>query len=457
MDEPKNNIPAPIGVSDRLSPDDEFTRLTGYELATASASAPPEQDNVREYDATHTDESMSGGYASVNGKMYKERSNKAVYIVLIAMTILCIAVGICSSILTGIFMRKGEKPPVIDTDGKTQQNVSAVVAARKSSIAEVYCSGLSASGIVMRRSGNNVTVLTNAHVIASYVTGEIKPSVRFYGEDGYFEANVVGYNGQYDVAVLNVVHETSYTVYDLDGSEYFSPDTDFAEGDYVVSIGNAMGMGIASYAGIISRKSELLECDELFGKSGKKVVPVSRTTAVINAGMSGCGVFDMSGRLVGLGTYRMSNSAGVDTEGGSSTDVEDTGFFTPMSVLYPIYKQIVENGNGGAVSLMGISAHKAGRSLAIGGISMPFGFDCEYRNGKLVVSSLDLGTAFTPIAKINDVVVSIGGTAVTDDICKTIGMLLRFRERANGRVLQLDMTRSGSPYPITVDVYRYAL
>ena len=215
---------------------------------------------------------MRGGYASVNGRNVRT-DNRLVWMIVALMTALCIAVGVLSSALTGYFMRRGEKPPVIDTHGDVQQNIAAVIAARKSSIAEVSCGGLKGSGIVMKREGDTVYVLTNAHVLESYVMVEQLPAVRFYGEDGFYQASVVGYDGFYDVAVLSLDHTTVHTVYNLDGSEFFSPDVKYSEGDYVVSIGNAMGMGIASYDGIISRASEMLECNELFNAGGKRPCP----------------------------------------------------------------------------------------------------------------------------------------------------------------------------------------
>lgn len=452
------NVPAPAQSDGALT----AVESNSAELAeTNRALAPTECDNmpsepvrVREYDGTRDDESLRGGYASVKGNSVFSREKKFIWLIIALMTALCIAVGVCSSVLTGYFMRKGEKPPVISTNGKIQQNIAAVVSARKSSIAEISCGGLKGSGIVMKRDGQSVYVLTNAHVIEKYVTLGSEPAVRFYGEDDYYAARVVGYDGFYDVAVVVLDHDTVFTVYDLDGSEYFSPDVEYNAGDYVVSIGNAMGMGIAAYDGIISRSSELLECDELF-TSGKKTVPVMRTTAVINAGMSGGGVFDMNGNLVGLGTYRMSNSAGVDTDGDANTDVEDTGFATPVSIFYPVYKRIMSEANGGAVGLMRVSMRRV-QSSAIGWLGMPFGFACEYRKGKLTVVGLDQGTPSKSV-QVGDVMTDIGAIPVTSDVCIAIGALLRYHGRGSGKALRLTLDRNGSAITVTYEDYRYAV
>ncbi|MCH5164848.1 MAG: trypsin-like peptidase domain-containing protein [Clostridiales bacterium] len=459
-----NNTPSGSDVTE----DGDFPTVTDdFAVMTSDGHGNlPEAQSVREYMARgESDDSMGGGYASVNGSEVRSRDNKFIYIVIALMAALCIAVGVCSSVLTGYFMRKGEKPPVIKTNGDIQQNVAAVVAARKSSIVELSCGSLRASGIVMKRDGSTVYILTNAHAIEAYVMNSNMPAIRFYGEDRFWQGSVVGYDGYYDVAVVKVDHDTVYSVYDLDGSEFFSPDVKYNEGDYVVSIGNAMGMGIAAYDGIISRASELLECRELFqtnngDNSGDKRdkmkwVPVMRTTAVINAGMSGGGVFDMEGHLVGLGTYRMSNSDGVDTEGGVMTDVEDTGFATPISVLYPIYRRIMAEANGGAVGLTNVSMSDSSTS-AIGWFGMPFGFECEYRNGKLTVVALDQGTPSVDTQN-GDVITQIGTLAVTSNACDMIGALLCYHKKGYGRALKLTLERDGAVFTATYDDYRYAV
>ena len=422
--------------------------------ADATAPQPPERQHERitvYEDGVRDGDSMRGGYASVKGTTYKH--DKLIWIVIAVMTIMCIAVGICSSFITARLMQKGEKPPALNIGGDIQQNISVVVAARKPSIAEVSCGGLNSSGIVMKRDGKNVIVLTNAHAIAQHVAIGSRPRVRFAGYDDYYLSDVLGYDGHYDVAVLSVPVDDELVVYDIDGNDVILLNNDYNEGDYVVSIGNAMSMGVASYDGIVSRKSELLECDELFGVGGKKTVPVFRTTAVINAGMSGGGVFDMEGRLIGLGTYRMSSSVGVNADGGSSnTDVEDTGFATPMSIVYPIYKRILAS-DGGEVGLLSVTALKS--NSAVGKLALSqLGFNCVYENGVLKVDSVS--DASSKI-KTGDVIAKVGDHTVTPDICGVVGAFLRYHRSGSGKALTLAVKRGGSTVKVTFDGFKYAI
>lgn len=459
-----SNVPAPIADT---PPSDDLMLMPDSELPTDKTEerTPAEPDAITMYEAEQGDSSMHGGYASVKGSPVDKRDNKLVWIVILVMTVMCIAVGICSAVITARLVQKGFKPASVNTNGVVQQNVSAVVTARKSSIVEVRCGGsLTSSGIVMKRDGKKAIVLTNAHAIAPYVTNTLADlHVRFYGYDMYFaEVDVVGYDSHYDVAVLSVPVDDELVIYDIDGSAVLSPDVQFIEGDYVVSIGNAMSMGISAYDGIISRKSELLECDEILGASGKKTVPVFRTTAVINAGMSGGGVFDMKGRLIGLGTYRMSNTAGVDIDGATNTDVEDTGFATPMSIVYPVYKRILA-GDGGAVGLFTVTVDKT-KSSAIGSMDLPMlDIACEYKGFNLTVKNV-----YDPSSKIKvgDIITKIGDYEVTQkfdeindfsDICGVTGQFLRYHRQGTGKPLNLTVERDGAMLTVTFDGVCYAI
>ncbi|MDE7406289.1 MAG: trypsin-like peptidase domain-containing protein [Clostridiales bacterium] len=461
INEDNLNVPAPIEDG---SSSDELMLVSDGELPADNIdTSPAESASVTTYEAQQEDESMRGGYASVKGSTVNKRDNKLVWIVIIVMTVMCIAVGICSAVITARLVQKGIKPAEINTNGVVQQNISAVVTARKRSIVEVRCGSLTSSGIAMKRDGKKAIVLTNAHAIAQYVSNTMTtPRVRFYGYDDYFaDVGVLGYDGHYDIAVLSVAVDDELAVYDIDGSDVLSPDVEFIDGDYVVSIGNAMSMGIAAYDGIISRKSELLECDEILGVSGKKTVPVFRTTAVINAGMSGGGVFDMQGRLVGLGTYRMSNTAGVDTEGGTATDVENTGFATPISIVYPVYKRILSS-TGGEVGLFTVNVAKT--TSAVGRMEMPMlDIACEYKGFNLTVknvydssSKIKVGDIIT---KIGDYTVTkkIDSYNVTSDICGVTGQLLRYHRQGTGKPLTITVARGDTTLTVTFDGLCYAV
>lgn len=400
----------------------------------------------------HSDEtgsnSMSGGFASV--KSTRRRENGLLWAVIVVMCVMCIAVGVCSSVLTAYFMRKGNAPAQINpTD--VSQRIAAVVTARKPSIAEVRGGNLRGSGVITKYENGRVYLLTNRHVIEG---GAV--SVRFGGEDSFYEASVVGYSSYYDVAVVTVAYTPTNAVYDLDGSDYFKQSVEYAEGDQVVAIGNAMAMGVAAYDGIISRSSDIL-------KYSDKYVPVLRTTAAINAGMSGGALFDMSGAFLGLTTYRMASFP----EGAAhdpANDVEATAFVVPAAVVYPVYRQILDKGDPDSdVTLLDMRFFGPTSTSAVGGMSFSdLGITCEFRARGLTVTSVDSGVAPSEIA-IGDVITKIGGTELTGDVCKTAGELLRYRPNVDtgatmpeAAQLRLEVKRGGATRDVVYKrIYRY--
>ncbi len=447
------NAPVPVETGLRriedsddimILPDGDLPAKPAQPLAAQSGeSAPGERRRVRQIDdGEFDDDTLGGGYATVKGKQKSEM--RFVWIVLIIMTVMCCAVGVCSSVLTGYFMRRGEQPVKIDPTVKYEA-IAAVIETRKPCVVEVESGSLRGSGVITKFEKKKIFILTNYHVIENG-----SPAVRFMGDDTFYYADVLGYDEYYDVAVITVDSSTApYEVITLDGSEYFSRTAKYREGDLVVAIGNAMGYGIASYDGIISRASELIDYNS-------KSIPVMRTTAAINAGMSGGALFDMTGRFIGLNTYRMTSSS-ADPNASHEDDVEDTGFVVPVAIVYPLYKQILEYGDGGSIhgSLVGMTFTNnkimSGSKTSIGSVRIYIpdfgGFTAEYRKGKLTVTTLDDGTPARGL-KVGDVIKSIGAespVAITDNICDMCGEMLRYRKNAiSGSTLAFNLNREPS-------------
>lgn len=431
--EVNNNVPA-LTPSDEISPvGEELPANTNGAVVNAHSTDAEQARRVTDVPPTDdADESMTGGYASVKGVRTADRT---LWIVVAVMCLMCIVVSVCSALLTAHFMKSGTTPPVISPSAD-RSDIALVVGSRKPCIAEIDCGGKKGSGIVMKQEGNKIYVLTNEHMISGGV-----PAVRFYAEDEYYGAEIIGYSSLYDIAVVVVQNHSGYKGYTLDDSAVadvearninFNRVLEYSEGDAVVAIGNAVTMGVASYDGIISRAYDLLQY-------GTKTVPVLRTTAAINAGMSGGALFDMRGRFVGLNTYRMTSwPEGSD---GHSDDVEDTGFVTPASIVYPVYKHILRYGNGGEINLPVMTCARDVNS-AVGSINFNltnFGvFTASYRNGKLTVVSLDINLAPRDLAE-GDVIRSVGGVKLGTDICRTVGEFLRYRYDGSTDKLEIEL------------------
>ena len=189
------------------------------------------------------------------------------------------------------------------------------------------------SGVIvwLDKEEGDAYVVTNAHVVYASDADEIYcPDVRLYlygqdirnvnytvtssyditdDENYRISATVVGATVSYDLALLKV-----------EGSEVLKNSAavaaEFAEGDInyvgesVYAVGNADGRGIAVTDGIISKDSENI----LLDFAGQAYYRELRTSAAINGGNSGGGLFNKEGRIVGIVNAKDENS-GIDNIG----------------------------------------------------------------------------------------------------------------------------------------------
>ena len=127
----------------------------------------------------------------------------------------------------------------------------------------------------------------------------------------------------------------------------------------------------------------------------------------------------------------------------------------PVSIVYRLYKQILESNSGGEENRVPLMRFAATTS-AIGSMTVTlngFGtFTAEYNDGKLTVKSLD--SVDTPNALVvGDVIERIGDYEVGEDICLACGELLRYRYNSRGSLLKLGIKRGGSTVNVNVSGY----
>ncbi|MGD9118887.1 MAG: trypsin-like peptidase domain-containing protein, partial [Dehalococcoidia bacterium] len=99
-------------------------------------------------------------------------------------------------------------------------------------------------------------------------------------------------------------------------------------GDWVVAIGNSLGLGIRATEGIVSRLGVSLPVDQ-----DQTLYNLLETTAVINPGNSGGPLVNLSGEVVGITSAKI-----------AQVGVEGTGFAISTETALPIIEQLVTNG-----------------------------------------------------------------------------------------------------------------
>ena len=186
----------------------------------------------------------------------------------------------------------------------------------------------SGSGFVIREDGY---VVTNYHVI------ENNQSLRVSLYNGQeYQATVVGYDSDYDVAVLKIDAEK------LDPVTVGDSDL-LRVGDQVAAIGNPLGeLTLSMTVGYISARDREINTDG-------RPINMLQTDVAINAGNSGGPLFDMKGNVIGITTAKYSGS----TSSGAS--IEGIGFALPINDVMGIVNDLLELGYVSGRAYLGVT------------------------------------------------------------------------------------------------------
>ena len=150
---------------------------------------------------------------------------------------------------------------------------------------EMRVNGLG-SGIIVRRTGNTVYVLTNNHVVESATEVSVK-----LNDQRTFSAKVVGKDARRDIALVSFETKDPVVIAELGDS------SDLQVGDLVMAVGNPFGfestltMGIVSALGRSAPQGQQTYTDYI------------QTDASINQGNSGGALVNMRGQVVGINTW----------------------------------------------------------------------------------------------------------------------------------------------------------
>ncbi len=178
----------------------------------------------------------------------------------------------------------------------------------------------SGSGVFITSNG---FIITNNHVVEDAKADGIKVTTADKKE---YKARLIGRDPLTDLAVIKI-----------DGSgftpAFFANSDEVQVGEWVVAVGNPLGLNHTITAGIVSaigRGGLQLNRDA----SGYGVENFIQTDAAINPGNSGGGLFDLEGRLVGI------NSA-IATRTGY---YQGYGFAIPANLAKSVATDLIEDG-----------------------------------------------------------------------------------------------------------------
>jgi len=255
-------------------------------------------------------------------------------------------------------------------------------------------------------------ILTNNHVVDSAEKVTVK-----LGENTEFKAKVIGTDPDSDVAVIKI--ETSNQPY----LEFADSDT-LEVGEWVIAIGNPLGLSHTVTAGIVSAKGR-----SMHGQLAR-YEDFIQTDAAINFGNSGGPLLNLDGKVVGI------NAAIVSSTGGNM----GIGLAIPINMAKNVYNQLVSKGTVER-GFLGVVIQDLNGSLAKS-------FNLKETRGVLI-SEVTKGLAAEKAGiKAGDVVVEIDGQPVdrSNELQNRIGM------KKPGAKVQMVVLRDGSRREFTVEL-----
>ncbi len=238
------------------------------------------------------------------------------------------------------------------------------------------------SGVIFYSDDSKVAIATNNHVIE----GASSIFVTFEGNISV-SAKAIGTKSESDLAVLSVSWDDLKVAGITSVATATFGDSDALEvGEYVIAIGNAMGMGLSATDGIISMKEQTINVDG-------NALKVLQTSAAINSGNSGGALVNGKGEVIGINTAKYNSSM-----------AEGMGYAIPSNYIKPIVEELLESGTQPKpyIGITGTSITEENASL----YKLPV--------GALIMEVTENGPAANAGLQVGDVITQYDGKTVMD-------------------------------------------
>ena len=260
------------------------------------------------------------------------------------------------------------------------------------------------SGFIYKNTG---LIVTNFHVIEN----ADKIEIVLHNEKKY-KANIVGTDKRTDVALLKINSDEKLKSLNIGKSE------NLKIGQWVVAIGNPLGLGTTVTTGIISAKGRYVDGLGTY-------VDFIQTDAALNKGNSGGPLFDLNGNVIGVNTAIAARGQGI-------------GFAIPIDTVVDIVEQLRINGK----------VERGWLGVVIQSISPEIAESLKLKNtdGALVSEILEGSPALKSGLKRRDIIISVDGKKIKkmEELPRIIGSL-----KPKTKVI-LSVLRDGKKFKIDV-------
>ena len=267
------------------------------------------------------------------------------------------------------------------------------------------------TGVIFTEDGY---LVTNYHVISGcsaclvWVTDS-------YGVDTEYEAQLVGYDENNDLAVLKI------DAIGLPVAEFGVSD-DLQVGDQVYAIGNPLGLELRNTLtdGLVSAIDRDVDVDGV-------TMTLIQTNAALNSGNSGGPLINQYGQVVGINTIKM--MSGEDT-------IEGLGFAIPTSLAVRWVNEMIQYGHIQPQPVLGLTINRTPEALPDGTLGREI---AEVTPG---LSGDSAGIL------VGDYIVSFNGQAVSS----TEEILTIRRQLQVGDLVPVRIWRNGAYLDVTMEM-----
>lgn len=224
--------------------------------------------------------------------------------------------------------------------------------------------------------GSGVIFSTDGFIVTNYhVAGANTKSIKVILFDGTeYEAEYICGDESIDVSVIKINKNDCVAA-------KIGDSVSLRLGANVFAIGNPLGYGLTVSEGIISAKSRTVTIENT-------TMVLMQTTAAINSGNSGGGLFNMNGELVGITNAKV-----------GGTSVESMGYAIPSDKIIKCINDFAKYGYVTGVARHGI---RASDYITIGRY--------QYNGLVSVISVMNGSTAEKAGIMANDIIYSLNGT-----------------------------------------------
>jgi serine protease Do len=268
------------------------------------------------------------------------------------------------------------------------------------------------SGVIIRQDGNTVYVLTNNHVV-----GQADEISIVLHDQSTFKGKLVGTDPRMDLALVSFQTRREVPVAVLGDSD------EVQVGDWVLAVGNPLGLESTVTAGIISA----------VGRTDGPASNISdfiQTDAAINPGNSGGALVNIRGKVIGINTWIASTTG----------TYIGFGFAIPANNAGRVVEELIEEGRV-AYGWLGVSIRNPPPATAED-------LDLENVSGGLVASVYLGSPADRAGIQPGDFITAVDGQQVRDtrQLTQLVGNL-----KAGDRV-EFDLLRLGAEQSVTARI-----